>query len=86
MRTTKWIDGERMMAHQEDFIAGRMEFQSKAALQAKEVRSFIAKKAGCVHFDLVVKFGRKPASDATQWLLKRELIKLEQGQYYVVPL
>lgn len=86
MRTTKWIDGERMTANQEDFVAGRMEFQSKAALQAKKVRSFIAKKPGCVHFDLVVQFGRKMASDSTDWLLKRVLIKLEQGQYYVIPL
>lgn len=80
-----------MAPEQEDYVAGRLEFQSKAALKAKKVRSFIIAHPGCVGFDLAKQFGRPGYSSAVEWLLSRKLIEKRfvndpEPHYYVVPL
>jgi hypothetical protein len=86
---TKWEDGERMSAPQEDYLAGRLDHQVKAALKAKKVRKFITDHPGCGSFDLAKEFGHKSYPSSLEWLLTRGMIRFEQNparMYYVVPL
>jgi len=78
-----------MTAPQEDYVAGRLPHQAKAALKAKKVRKFIADHPGCSSFDLAKEFGHKGYSQSTEWLLTRNMIRFEQSPsriYFVVPL
>lgn len=77
-----------MNADLEERMAGRTEFQAKAALEAKPVRHYIAVHPGCCHFDLARAFGQKQATNSIQWLAKRGMIRIEgkPQQFYVVPL
>lgn len=69
---------------QEDFVAGRLEHQKKAALIAKKTRQFIAAHPGCTTFDVRLKLGNNIQLD---WLLKRGLVSNLPGQgLRVVPL
>lgn len=84
----KWEDGDRMTAPQEDYVAGRLEFQAKQALNAKPIRHYIALHPGCGSFELAKQFGHKKASSAVGWLLSRMMIRCEgqPRQFYVIPL
>jgi hypothetical protein len=81
-------EGDNYTPAQEDFVAGRLPSQSKAALKAKTVRGFIAKNPGCTSYDIRVKLGVEYVG-SLDWLTSRNLIRFENSptrQYFVVPL
>jgi len=81
-------EGENYTMAQEDYVAGRLPSQSKAALKAKAVRGYIAKNPGCTSYDIRVKVGAEFVN-SLEWLTSRNLIRFENSpnrQYFVVPL
>lgn len=81
-------EGDNYTFAQEEWVAGRTHKQAKTALAAKEVRRFIAQNPGATSFDVRSKMGPNYVS-SLDWLLKRNLIRFENGQnrqYFVVPL
>jgi len=86
MSRRKIEPGERMTEAQEDYCAGRLQWQKKVALQAKEIRTFIIKNPGCNDHQIKEGTGITKIGAAINWLTKRRLIKYTTFGWEHIPL
>lgn len=77
-----------MTENQEDFAAGRLEFQKKLALDSKKIRSHLIKHPGSTIPEITDATGlsRRDVNSCVTWLIQRAFIKQTQMGLEVVPL
>ena len=80
------IDGEPMSFYQQEYEAGRLEWQKQQALNAKAVRKYLIDHPGANPIDIHKATGVADVRQSLNWLARKGFIKQTANGPEVIPL